>query len=949
MRMKTFLLLSGLLWATSTLAGFHLRFEHFTARNGLGDDMIFRIYEHPGTGYLWFGTNIGLVRYNGNSFVTSEDVFPEQTGVLALCEASDRELYIAPYRQGLFRIDALSPFESTHVSDQLIKAIKIQRLSDGRLLCLPSGSNEIFSLDTAGVLESLCYERAMVTDFAVLNDELAYVSTTEGLFNYATTSREREQVFEEGVSFLVEDHGGVLFASGNRIFRHAEGQTEVLQELPYTGQSDNFIKDRNGNLWVGAKGGGLFLCESGDCTDVGALLGNKQLIVQDLHEDREGNVWVATRGHGLYRVNIIQGVEAFDGLGQKTPFFLAGKQLEDGSFLVGGDNVLYACKEGRCADVTLSERDDWLFVYDIKTHENQAWISTNQGVYDYDVLSGAARLISVLPCHSLAIVDGDRVYFAKDNVLFHLRGEELVEVHRSDFRIQRLLESGSQLLFFTEGGVFSYDPSAESVSLKAKAEPRLYNHAVLDSEGSIWCTTNRGVYRLDDNGWFRVPSSRPNGSSRCFGLAIGPQGRIWVGTAQGLDWIDPEEPELKPGHVLAEGPELIIASREGPLVVGTNRHLFRVNTDIDSRLAAAPRILIEAAVAGGDTLENSSFKAPFELSHKRPDLVLDLDVVNLSSASGLVVSYQLHPRMKHPQPLTDQKLILSGLASGSYRLELFAEDPGRNSGRSILELNFSVAKPWWEHPLGAFGLTFLLVSLLTLFAWAILVFQRRRYRGKLNIELLKMRALNNQLNPHFLSNALNSIKHLLSSADASVVSEYVSQFTYLLRKSLARLEQNDITLREEIKLLGAYLNLQQLRFDNRFDYTLSISSDLDPDTCIPFMIVQPFVENALWHGLLPSPEKHRHLSVTFSNGEAKGRIRIRIQDNGVGYRAKKGAKSAETDRLSGIEITRRRLKLIDKHAFIHISSHTTQMEAHERGTTIEIETRSLGQTKKIKK
>ncbi len=177
----------------------------------------------------------------------------------------------------------------------------------------------------------------------------------------------------------------------------------------------------------------------------------------------------------------------------------------------------------------------------------------------------------------------------------------------------------------------------------------------------------------------------------------------------------------------------------------------------------------------------------------------------------------------------------------------------------------------------------------------------------------EMSALRAQMNPHFIFNSLNSIQHLILNNDKVSALKYLSSFGKLARNVLESSNEALVTLTDEIETIRSYLELESLRFDNGFEYSIEIDKALDTDNIeVPLLLIQPFVENAIVHGLLPKKEGAKKLGLRFE--KVGSVLTFEIDDNGVGRMARKGRdRSATFERKSrGIEIAQKRLKMIHK-------------------------------------
>ena len=176
----------------------------------------------------------------------------------------------------------------------------------------------------------------------------------------------------------------------------------------------------------------------------------------------------------------------------------------------------------------------------------------------------------------------------------------------------------------------------------------------------------------------------------------------------------------------------------------------------------------------------------------------------------------------------------------------------------------------------------------------------------------QLTALQSQMNPHFVFNALNSIKRMILEGDNERASRYLSKFALMIRMTLNHSKEVFVTLDENIEYLKAYLEMEQLRFDDSFSYSIFTDDNIDAmDTPIPSLMIQPIVENAIWHGLLTSLEDKR-LKIRFTQIENK--ITCTVEDNGIGY--KKAQKLKEVNKSPhqsvGLENLKRRIKIMNE-------------------------------------
>ena len=156
--------------------------------------------------------------------------------------------------------------------------------------------------------------------------------------------------------------------------------------------------------------------------------------------------------------------------------------------------------------------------------------------------------------------------------------------------------------------------------------------------------------------------------------------------------------------------------------------------------------------------------------------------------------------------------------------------------------------------------------------------------------LLALKSLRSQMNPHFIFNALNSVNSFIASNDERAANKYLSDFSLLMRSVLENSEEDFIPLEKEMELLELYTKLEHFRFQDKFDYNITIDKNIHiNDFVIPPMLLQPYIENAVWHGLRYKKTKGRlEIAVSQTNSEE---IQISITDNGIGREKSKALKT----------------------------------------------------------
>jgi len=204
---------------------------------------------------------------------------------------------------------------------------------------------------------------------------------------------------------------------------------------------------------------------------------------------------------------------------------------------------------------------------------------------------------------------------------------------------------------------------------------------------------------------------------------------------------------------------------------------------------------------------------------------------------------------------------------------------------------------------------------------------------------LEMQALRAQMNPHFIFNCLSSINRFVLKNETEAASDYLTRFSRLIRMVLINSQKSMIPLEDEIEMLRLYLDMERLRFKHSFDYNITFSNSVEPGAVfIPPLLLQPFCENAIWHGLMHK-EGQGKLDVVVSMQDKV--LHCTISDNGVGRKkaAELRSKSAELHKSMGLKITKERLALLNEDKTIETGFEMKDIadeNGHPAGTKVVI-------------
>lgn len=334
-----------------------------------------------------------------------------------------------------------------------------------------------------------------------------------------------------------------------------------------------------------------------------------------------------------------------------------------------------------------------------------------------------------------------------------------------------------------------------------------------------------------------------------------------------------------------------------------------------------PTLIITEILINGNQIELNQVK---ELNPDQNDVEIHFSILAFVPNENYAVSYKINNSDWKTLDISDKNLKLSSLSPGKYNIQLAIID--NNLKIDLQTIQFTIKKPFWLHPLFIIGFVCVFLG----FVYWIYHLQIRKIekRNLLQLEKVnleknlnqsKLKAIKSQMNPHFFYNALNTIQSYILSNDKKQAVNYLSKFSNLTRTILEMTEKETISIAEELKTLGLYLDIEKARFEEDFEYQILVDKTIDAENIkIPTMLLQPYVENAVKHGLLHKQGK-KLVTIHFQkNGE---HLKISIDDNGIGRQ-----KSAELNAIKNknhqsfaSEATQNRVNLLNQYNQKNIS------------------------------
>jgi ligand-binding sensor domain-containing protein len=434
-----------------------------------------------------------------------------------------------------------------------------------------------------------------------------------------------------------------------------------------------------------------------------------------------------------------------------------------------------------------------------------------------------------------------------------------------------------------------------------------------------------------------IPLGKKLAGNECRALYSTKKGMVWVGTNQALGRITYSVNDGKFNYnttvfTTADG----IAGKQinditehnDTIYVATNAGISIVPANLQFDVPNIPVYITGVRINNVDT----SFLSAYELSYLQNNIDIQFNASDLGSSTDLLYEYRINN--KGWTSIAIENISLLQQAPGVYKIQIRALNRDGNPSNKIAEVSFTIRAAFWK-TLWFWGLcTLALLAFLFYFTQKRNRIKREQAVQKLLTEKklsdLELKALKAQINPHFVFNCLNSIKYLNHQKRFVETDTYLDKFSYLLRKTLDFSGLQKITWQEELAYSKNYLELEKLRLGDKLEYEIIIDNTINAEkTLVPPMLLQPYLENAIKHGIRHLPNEEGKVTIELT--KINDNIICTVKDNGVGVESASIInKNDDPHHTShGTTLQQRRADLYD------VQIHTLQGE-NGIGTTVTI-------------
>jgi len=931
----------------------HPSYWQLTDEQGLPSATVFDLHQDT-KGYIWMATESGLCRYDGSKFKFYKAKTSKASAVSHISEDGKNRIWFLNFSGQLFYIEqdkvyeykfpkGFPDFVAYHIDKQdrlltyhndllwyLHEDKNITPVFKGQDQLIEYANNHFIFFDIGNV----CFYQ----NGNLLKKENKIPDIYVGFVYRHQIIKKWHMVVERSQDeiFLLDENAKKSLQKVDKIrFNRKNNDTDKKIEL------NDVRSDREDNIWFLTYSGlygynqnldPLFTDSQNEAL---ALFAGKP--ISDVLQDREGNYWISTLSDGVFVVphkEIQFFNESIPNLEDKHIYKIS--KDDENNLLLGMFNGKVKVFNPNTRKITheyiTENRKEIESIHYDKTHR-KLFVGCNMGyIFDKNAQKGK-RVYSTAAPKDFSIYQNCLLSAGSDGVglaSWDKTGEQAHQVHYDKFHHN----VGSQVaLFMPENkrarAVFSEknDTRAwlgyahglfvlENLQLteyKWRDTASIFAKSFAQKDDIVIVgTLTQGLLFIKNKKPFRQINTQ-NGlpSNLCLDMCVDGD-ILWVATDKGLARISLKTYETE---VFNRQDGLITDQINGVVVIKNDvwlaspKGLMRMPKNIESKNTVPPQIYIDKLLVWEHSLP---FRSNYLLDYQENNLKIDFQGITYKGRGQFKYKYKMlgiDTNWVYTES-TNNFARYPSLPSAKYEFQVKAinEDGIESEGTAILQIE--IMTPFWKRIWFIVLMFAVFVGAVAGIVWWRLKLIQKRNTIERSLRESQLAALKVQMNPHFIFNALNSIQEFILLNEKRLANEFLGKFADLMRLTLDMSNEQEISLHDEIQMLDLYLQLESIRFEN-LQYILEIDKNLDTDDIhIPSMIIQPYIENALKHGLLHKKE-NRKLWVRFS--EKENFLCCEIEDNGIGRK-----KSAEFNqnrpkkhKSFAISATQKRLDLLN--------------------------------------
>lgn len=942
--------------------GQEYNYFHYNLKDGISGINIYSIVQDK-DGFLWIGTETGLSRFDGSHFrnYTAADGLYDQA-IIKLFVDSKNRVWIFPFNKTVYYYYQGKIHNAEN--DSLLRKFNFQNETftacedkDENLFFI--GSTRLFILSRDGHVQEVnaIDDNDKFTDGGINANGYCTILTTSyrGLNNKYIFSYEFKNSKFHFINRINANYSTRNSLEINPYYT-INKNNDSFHILVEKNKEQYVLKAREDFLNVSFLNSEFFamttasktlLFDVGEGMFVDSFLNN--ITVNTCFIDNESNLWFGTVSDGLYRLNSNRTIK-YKLMDNLNELYVQSLNYSGGILYIGSsENMTWQLN--LLTNTLKKQQIEYGFngvskISSIQFSKSKSLIlGTDNGVYqeDHNIFKKVTPISVIKSLYKY----GDSMVAATDRNAFCFSADSVssydVIWHG---RATCAVKNNGKFYIGTLAGLYTVDQNKKSFSLAEKYNffKNKVNALTVEGTNDLWVALESyGLVCLQNDSVKYIVQVKDGLSSNMCRCLFIDKNILWVGSDKGISRIDVSHyPFRITNFTTADGLDCdiinCIYARGDSVFAGTPFGLTFFEADkIESKSICALKLTdIKSEV-------QDWYDSTGKIKLKSNDNLLRFEYAGISflSAGDITYYYQLSGLDTAWLSTRENSITFDRLPYGSYVFKIYAVN--RYGVKSkIISIPFTKDphfwQMWWVRLLGLFAFGFLV--------WMVINSSIRKVKNAANKKMLHERKIHEleqmafraQMNPHFIFNSLNSVQQYIFSGNVAEANEFITNFSSLIRQTLYISGKKFVTIDEEIKYLGSYLSIEQSKYENIFDFVIDKDGGDEIDEIqIPPLLLQPYIENSIRHGVLNLVGKRGLIEISFSL--KNDQLYCVVKDNGIGREASSALrqKLAPGHKSKGLELAQNRIKSLNSiyNIFISVSIDDINND-DEKGTIVTI-------------
>lgn len=947
-----------LLFTHSLIEAQHDSYIHYTRENGLPSSNIYTCTQDI-DGFMWFGTDNGLSRFDGQRFynysledgLTDNEVLQlvsdKQSGIWGV--GLDRKVFY--YGQGKFYTQFGTAGENENINFIIqdpksgIWAIPhytalVNQNGLKIFYVSPSGKAKAYHINTP-LKRGLRVNNIIPEEKAIhvtINDSVFVLNPQSGLITARYKRKGYAQNFSKpfnrqnynyknlNYEIIYMDESCKLLIWG----KDSVTYTKLYKTKDFPSRVNN-VSVYNDNLYLCFQAGGYAFTDK-------YLTGKMQKLLNNVYAgyllvDKYRNLWICSSS-GLYYLqqNPVKIIDNQEGLHNVVCHSV---MVDTNDVIYIGTNLGYLYRKNQQVldSFTINKISQNERVLKIISENNQkVWYGTDKGVFSFSDKNIAGKEESRKDAIKNILITKDKRYLyasthfcIKRYLLNDNEGISGCDTILTE-KIYGLAEDKEGNIWMGgKKGLFCFDgDKTVNITQKYQNEKlKNINRLAFSADSILWIGTNgEGLIAFKNNRILTTLKKMQGGISdnMCTALFVDSYDNVWLGTKKGLNRI---VHNINQGRIdinvikygiqngLSDDEIQDVFVKETKAYIATSKGINILDFISETSEKETQKVHIwQMKIGGKEVGIRNEYIFPMHIR----EFGIQYSRLCFNCSETPIYEYRIFPEQSTWNTTIESSLNYQSLGYGEHRFEIRIKD----NPNSLAYFTVSIPAPWWK--------TFWFLGLITLATVVGIVFiVNKILLSKHNKEVndrklqqqimeLEMKAIRAQMNPHFIFNSLGAIQYYFNTGEKSLANTYMIKFAELIRSTLYISEKSVISLSEEIKYITTYLELEKMRFEDLFDFYINVESGLDTTKIsFPSLLLQPYLENAIKHGIQNNPSEKGILIVRFYSNNDNLLI-SEIEDNGIGM--KKAKEINQTNQhlyeSRGMDLSANRIKIINR-------------------------------------